>query len=118
MRKLTLQAATLALTAALGFSGTAMAADEMLEAQQFTEAVKDFGYAGGVAWQCAEPEVQTEIERQSMISYQGLVRLFGTDEAFLFAAAFGAGTSDQIDKAECEAFETRFRDGLTKANVE
>lgn len=117
MRKLTLYAATLAFTAALGFSGQTLAEDEV-EAQQFTEAVKDFGYAGGVAWQCAEPEAKTEVERQSMVSYQGLVRLFGSDEAFFFAAAFGAGTSDQVDKAECEAFETQFREGLSKANVE
>lgn len=118
MRKPAVHVATLALTAVLVVSGAAMAEDEMLEARQFTEAVKDFGYAGGVAWQCAEPEVQTEIERQSMISYQGLVRLFGTDEAFLFAAAFGAGTADEIEKAECEAFERQFREGLSRANVE
>lgn len=84
----------------------------------FSDLVRDFGYAGGAAWQCAEEEARPDIERQSMVSFHGLVRLFGSDEAFFFATAFGAGTSAQIARGECEAFETQFREGLTKADLE
>ena len=109
---------SLVLGAGLVLTAPALADEQLTEDEQFTEAVKDFGYAGGAAWQCAEGDARTDIERQSMVSYQGLVRLFGSDVAFFFAAAFGAGTSAQIDKTECEAFATQFREGLTKANVE
>lgn len=118
MNKVNICVAILALAAGLNFSGPAMANEQDQQDEQFSDAVKDFAYAGGVAWQCAEPEARTDIERQSMIAYHGLVRLFGSDEAFFFAAAFGAGTSAQVEKAECAAFETQFREGLTKANVE
>lgn len=118
MEKILMRVAVLALTGGFMFATPVLADDQAQEEEHFTEAVKDFGYAGGAAWQCAEAEARTDIERQSMVSYQGLVRLFGSDEAFFFAAAFGAGTSAPIDKAECEAFTTQFREGLTKAGVE
>lgn len=118
MDKVLMRIAVLALVGGFILAAPALADEQAQEDEQFTGAVKDFGYAGGAAWQCAEAEARTDIERQSMVSYQGLVRLFGTDEAFFFAAAFGAGTSAQFDKAECEAFTTQFREGLTKAGVE
>jgi hypothetical protein len=37
------------------------------------------------------------------------VRLFGSDRAFFYAAAFGAGTSMTIDKKECAGYVTDFR---------
>ena len=110
----------LTVTGMLGFAIPASAQEETdKEDEEFVAAVKDFGYAGGVAWKCAaEGDPRTDIERQAMVSYNGLVRLFGTDDAFLFAAAFGAGTSSTVEKSECEAFAKAFREGLDNASVE
>jgi hypothetical protein len=110
----------LAVLAALSFATavTPLAAEEPTEDEEFTEAVKDFGYAGGAAWQCAEGDSRVDLERQAMVSYNGLARLFGTDDAFFFSAAFGAGTSAAFDKAECESFAKQFQEGLTRAGVE
>jgi hypothetical protein len=102
------------------FAAFAQSASDPLEEDDdgFSDLLRDFGYAGGAAWQCAEEEARPDIERQSMVSFHGLVRLFGSDEAFFFASAFGAGTSAQIARDECSAFEIQFREGLTKADVE
>ncbi len=42
-------------------------------------------------------------------AYSGLVRLFGTDRAFFYAAAFGAGTSMSLDKTKCATYIEDFR---------
>jgi len=111
--------AALTFTGILGLAVPAIAQETDKEDEEFTAAVKDFGYAGGAAWQCAaEGDPRTDIERQAMVSYNGLVRLFGTDEAYLFAAAFGAGTSAPIEKSECDSFANAFREGLGNAEVE
>lgn len=96
----------------------AIAEDTIDDDQHFTEALRDFGYAGGAAWQCAEAEARSEIERHAMVSYNGLARLFGTDEAFFFSTAFGAGTSAPIDKAQCSEFSKQFQAGMAKAGVQ
>jgi hypothetical protein len=69
----------------------------------FDEALRNFGYAGGVAVQCTEGEEQAQILRAVTGSFDRLTQLFGTQQAFVFAAAFGAGTSDSIDSADCQA---------------
>lgn len=86
--------------------------------EQFSEALSDFGYAGGAAWQCAEGAAKSDIERSAMTAYNGIVRLFGSDEAFFFASAFGGGTTDSIDKAKCAEFAGHFKAGMTKAGAE
>lgn len=85
--------------------------------EQFTDALSDFGYAGGAAWQCAEGDAKSAIERQAMTAYNGLVRLFGSDEAFFFASAFGGGTTDGIDKSKCSEFADHFKTGMSQAGV-
>ena len=110
-----LQMTTLTLLSALAVMTPVMAEEAVDEDEQFTEAVRDFGYAGGAAWQCAAEDARGDIERQAMVSYNGLARLFGTDEAFFFSTAFGAGTSAPIDKAECETFSKQFQEGMSKA---
>lgn len=110
-----IQFASLTLLSALAVMTPAMAEETADEDEQFTEAVRDFGYAGGAAWQCAAEDARGDIERQAMVSYNGLARLFGTDEAFFFSTAFGAGTSAPIDKAECETFTKQFQEGMSKA---
>ena len=110
----------MALAAALLFATPAIAddaADDALD-EAFTQAVKDFGYAGGAAWQCGDDATKLKIERQALASFSGLSRLFGTDEAFFFSTAFGAGTMDQIDKANCPAFLQHFEDSAKEGGLQ
>ena len=108
--------AAMALLAGLSVvAAPSMAEETEAEDELFTDAVKDFGYAGGAAWQCSDAGARAEIEREAMKSYNGLVQLFGTDEAFFFSTAFGAGTSAPIDKANCESFAKHFKDGMKQA---
>lgn len=107
----------LAIVAAVAIPSLPAAAEEADDDEQFTLAVKDFGYAGGAAWQCAGAEERGGIEKQALTAYNGLAQLFGTDEAFFFSAAFGAGTSSPIDKAECGNFLKQFKDGMSKAGT-
>lgn len=53
-----------------------------------------------------------------MTAYNGIVRLFGSDEAFFFASAFGGGTTDSIDKAKCTEFVSHFKAGMNKAGAQ
>lgn len=108
----------LSLLACVAITAPSLAEETEADDEMFTEAVRDFGYAGGAAWQCAETEARSDIERQAMVSYNGLARLFGTDEAFFFSTAFGAGTSAPIDKAECGEFSKQFQAGMSKAGVQ
>lgn len=108
------------LAAAITFAPAAYADDAAEDAQDeaFTQAVKDFGYAGGAAWQCSEEASRGKIENQALTSFNGLTQLFGSDEAFFFSAAFGAGTSAPIDKKDCDSFLKHFSDGLKKGGVQ
>lgn len=108
------------LAATLAFAPAAYADEAKEDAQDeaFSQAVKDFGYAGGAAWQCGDEAARGKIEQQAMTSFNGLAQLFGTDEAFFFSAAFGAGTSAPIDKSECGSFVKHFEDGLKKGGVQ
>ena len=114
-----LQITAFALLAGLVTTTAPAISEETIdEDEQFTEAVRDFGYAGGAAWQCAEAEARSDIERQAMVSYNGLARLFGTDEAFFFSTAFGAGTSAPIDRSQCGEYSQQFQAGMSKAGVQ
>lgn len=81
----------------------------------FDDAVRQFGYIGGLAWQCTADAARTGIEGQALEAYQGIVRLFGTDQAFFFAASFGAGTTAVLDASECESHVTSFSEQIAQA---
>ncbi len=55
---------------------------------------------------------QTKLEGEVLKAFSGLARLFGTDQAFFFAAAFGSGTRDEINKDNCASFIKNFTDGM------
>lgn len=110
--------AALAVMASLSAAVLPALAEETDQDEQFSEAVSDFGYAAGAAWQCAEGAARTDIERQAMTAYNGLIRLFGSDEAFFFASAFGGGTTDSIDKSKCAEFADHFKAGLKQAGAQ
>lgn len=83
--------------------------------EAFDNAVRGFGYAGGAAWQCSPASDRTAIERQALQAFNGLTRLFGSDQAFFFATSFGAGTMDEIKKEDCGNHVETFARGMKKA---
>jgi hypothetical protein len=82
----------------------------------FEEAVRNFGFASGAAHQCASAAERARIESDVLKAYSGLGRLFGTDQAFFYAAAFGAGTVMPIDKAKCAEYTSEFNLGMQKGS--
>lgn len=96
--------------------GSGLAGDASVDDDQaFDDAVRQFGYAGGAAWQCSAATERSEIERQALLAYNGLARLFGTDQAFFFATSFGAGTMDEIKKEDCIKQIDKFSREMSKA---
>ncbi len=83
---------------------------------RFEEAIRNFGFLSGAAYQCLPEADRTAHEREVLKAFSGLVRLFGSDRAFFYAAAFGAGTSMTIDKAKCAGYIEDFKAAM-KSNV-
>lgn len=104
-------AAFLFVNVGSGFGGDA-AVDED---QAFDDAVRQFGYAGGAAWQCSAEVQRSTIERQALQAYNGLTRLFGSDQAFFFATSFGAGTIDALKQDDCTKHIETFTREMNKA---
>ena len=71
--------------------------------EQMDTALRKFGYVSGQAFSCHTKEQQTKLERTALDVGTNVLRLFGSDRAFFFAAAFGAGASEQVDAAKCPA---------------
>lgn len=82
------------------------------EEERFEEAIRSFGFLSGAAYQCLPEADRAAHDREVMRAFSGLVRLFGSDRAFFYAAAFGAGTSMSIDKAQCKSYIDDFRAGM------
>ena len=79
------------------------------EDARFEDAIRNFGFVSGAAYQCLPEKDRTAHDREVLKAYSGLVRLFGSDRAFFYAAAFGAGTSMSLDKAKCTGYIEDFR---------
>lgn len=83
---------------------------------QFEESIRNFGFVSGAAYQCIPEAERTAHDREVLRAYSGLVRLFGTDRAFFYAAAFGAGTSMSINKSDCAGYVAEFRAAMKSTN--
>jgi hypothetical protein len=70
--------------------------------------LKEFGYLAGLSRGCVTSEQVAELEREVLDLHAAIGRLLGTDRAFLFAAAFGNGTSLQIPVEECQDVLSRY----------
>src|SRR5262245_15249049 len=70
------------------------------EEEQLDTAMRKFGYVSGQAFQCQSKEQQAKAERVALDVATNILRLFGSDRAFFYAAAFGAGASE-IGRASC-----------------
>ncbi len=88
------------------------------EEEQLDDAIQQFGYMSGVVFQCAANNKADAItiERDAMKAFTGITRLFGSDRAFYYAAAYGVGATSQIDQSKCAEDTRRFQE-LMKKNV-
>ena len=78
----------------------------------FDTSLKQFGYNGGAAWQCAEEQDKNALADDARRVFNRVAQLFGTDRAFFFSAAFDAGTTADIASGDCAAHEDAFAEGL------
>ncbi|MGB5464637.1 MAG: hypothetical protein WBM84_01000 [Sedimenticolaceae bacterium] len=89
--------------------------------EQIDKGLKDFGYQAGLSRGCVANEQAGDLEREVLDLHGDLGRLLGTDRAFLFAAAFGYGSSVLTPVEECKAvlegFEARVKSFRSEAGV-
>ena len=85
------------------------AQDADAEEEAFDEKLRAFGYWSGAAFSCVGEAKQAEVERKVLENFNGIARLFGTDRAFFYAAAFGNGTTHKVDQAKCPEFLDKFQ---------
>jgi type II secretory pathway pseudopilin PulG len=100
-------AAAFAQQASAQAPAQAKAADD--DEEMFDEKLRQFGYWSGAAFACVGEAKQAEVERKVLDTFNGIARLFGTDRAFFYAAAFGNGTTHKVDPAKCPEFLDKFQ---------
>jgi len=76
--------------------------------EQIDSGLKEFGYLAGLSRGCVGREQEGDLEREALDLHGTIGRLLGTDRAFLFAAAFGYGSSLQIPIEECTDVLNRY----------
>lgn len=88
--------------------------------EQLDDGFKRFGYLAGLARGCVTDTQRPVLEKEALDLNAGIARLFGTDRAFLFSAAFGFGTSLSLELKECEevlaAYDERVANFRAKAS--
>lgn len=92
-------------------SAIAQSADEE---EKFDDAIQQFGYVSGAALQCAASNQSPNIERDALRAFTGITRLFGSDRAFFYAAAYGAGATSSIDRSKCAQYLRQFQASMQK----
>jgi len=115
---LAISIAALLPVAAVAQTATPAPAPSLAEQEElrFEEAIRNFGFVSGAAYQCLPEADRTAHDREVLKAFSGLVRLFGSDRAFFYAAAFGAGTSMSIDKSKCASYIEDFKAAM-KSNA-
>jgi hypothetical protein len=84
------------------------------EEEQFDDAIQQFGYVSGAAFQCASSNQAQTIEKDVMRAFTGITRLFGSDRAFFYAAAYGVGATGSIDRKKCPQYIRQFQQSIQK----
>ena len=82
--------------------------------EKFDDAIQQFGYVSGAAFQCATSNQAQAVERDVMRAFTGITRLFGSDRAFFYAAAYGAGAAGKVDRAKCPQYVKQFQESIQK----
>lgn len=89
------------------------------EEEQLDTAIQEFGYLSGVVFQCSSSQqaTATVIEKEAMKAFTGITRLFGSDRAFYYAAAYGVGATSTIDRSKCAAETRRFQELMKQSTL-
>jgi hypothetical protein len=74
----------------------------------FDDKLREFGYWSGAAYGCVPEGKQADVERKVLETYNHIARLFGTDQAFFYASAFGYGTTIKVEASKCPEFLAKF----------
>ncbi len=82
--------------------------------EQLDDGLKGFGYLTGLALGCVEISQRSMLERESLDLNAEIARMFGTDRAYLFAAAFGYGSSVTLKLDECKTVLARYEMRVSK----
>ena len=80
-------------------------------------ALRKFGYVSGQAFACQTKEEQAKLEKTALNVATNILRLFGSDRAFFYAAAFGAGAAEPVDQAKCPAIAKQAGEMIGKMKV-
>lgn len=85
--------------------------------ENFDNAIQQFGYLSGNAFQCASSDQSQSIETEALKAFTGIARLFGTDRAFFYAAAYGVGATSKIDKTKCKEYIRQFQEAMNSNSL-
>ena len=103
----------------LSMGASSAIAQSVDEEEQLDEAIQQFGYLSGVAFQCASGQQADakSIEKEVMKAFTGITRLFGSDRAFYYAAAYGVGATSTIDRSKCAEETRRFQELMKQSTL-
>ena len=88
--------------------------DAVSQEEQVDNGLKNFGYIAGLSRGCVADNQQEAFERDVMDMNAIITRLLGGDRAFLFSAAFGYGTSVEIERENCAEVLKQYEDRSAK----
>ncbi len=89
-------------------------AQTMDEEEVFDNGIQQFGYVSGAAFQCASSNQAVNIERDVVRNFTRITRLFGSDRAFLYAAAYGSGATTAVDPSKCRQYMRQFQESTRR----
>jgi hypothetical protein len=84
------------------------------EEEKLDDGIEQFGYLSGVAFQCAKLNQSPSLEGEVIRAFSGIVRLFGSDRAFFYAASYGVGATASIDRNKCADYIRQFQQATQK----
>jgi len=88
-------------------------AEKTLELMQedFDDSLKDLGELAGEVFACIQDEASVEKhEGRVEAIYSELIKLFGSERGFIFAAYFGYGAASELGDDVCEELVDEFED--------
>ena len=83
---------------------------ELIE-EDFDQAIKDFGELSGEVFVCLSDEnASAQHEERVDAVYSEVLRLFGYERGFSYAAHFGYGAASELSEELCEELTDEFED--------